>query len=180
MELDELKEAWGSVSAPAKSNEELQLMLKENKHPVLKGIRRQLIIELTCWLAFIACYYTMFDGDRKPFFLNLILIACVMFLIVHNLMGYYFSKYLVNGANIKLSIQNYIAKVKWYAGVSVFARFLYAAGLLLFFTYGIHFNKGKYNLLGAVIVAFAISLFWLYRLWAKRLNQLKETAGEFN
>jgi hypothetical protein len=55
MELDELRSAWSSVNAPAKSNEELQLMLKENKHPVLKGIRRQLMIELTCWFAFIAC-----------------------------------------------------------------------------------------------------------------------------
>ena len=180
MELDELKSAWDSVNVPAKSNEELQLMLKENNHPVLKGIRRQLIIELSCWLTFIACYYTMFDGDRKPIFLNLVLIACVMFLIVHNLMGYYFSKYLVNGTGIKLSIQSYLVKVKWYAGVSVFARFLYAAGLLLFLTYGIHFNKGKYNLLGVVIVVFAVNLFWLYQLWAKRLRQLKEAAGEFN
>jgi hypothetical protein len=180
MELDELRSAWGSVNAPAKSNEELQLMLKENKHPVLKGIRRQLIIELTCWLAFIACYYTMFDGDRKPIFLNLILIACVMFLVVHNLMGYYFSKYLVNGSSIKLSIQNYLSKVKWYASVSVFARFLYAAGLLLFFTYGIHFSRGKYNLLGVAIAVFAVNLFWLYRLWARRVKQLTTAAGEFD
>ena len=46
MNSDELKSAWKGIAPPAKTNEEIKLMLQENRHPVLKGIRKQFTIEL--------------------------------------------------------------------------------------------------------------------------------------
>ncbi|MEO6149993.1 MAG: hypothetical protein ABIP28_07525 [Mucilaginibacter sp.] len=180
MELDQLKSAWKDAPAPAKTTEEIKAMLQENKHPVLKQIRKQFTFEIIAWSAFLLCYYTMLDGDKKPAYINAVLIASVLFPILHSLAGYRFSKYLVNGANIRQSLDNYFSKVKVYAFVSVVSRVLYAAGLLVFFSYGIDFNRGKYYLLGVAIAAISTQLFWLGRLWAKRINKLKGATLLFN
>ncbi|RYE20889.1 MAG: hypothetical protein EOP51_16870 [Sphingobacteriales bacterium] len=180
MELDELRSAWNTNPVPVKTAEEIKLMLQENKHPVLKGIRKQIIIEVTAWVAFLTCYYTMFDGDRKPLYINAILVACGGLAILHNLMGYSFSRFLINGTSLKQSVQNYLSKVKIYGTVSVAARVLYATALLVYFSYGIDFNRGKYYLLGVAILAFATNLFLLGRLWVKRWQQLAKTVVLFD
>ena len=49
MELDDLKSDWNRIQPNSKSEEALLLMLQENKHPVLKSIRKQIVIEVTAW-----------------------------------------------------------------------------------------------------------------------------------
>jgi hypothetical protein len=183
MELDELKSAWKNIEIPAKTTEEIQLMLLENKHPVLKKIRMQLTVEIIIWSIFLFCYYTMFDGDKKPVIINIILISGIFLSLVHNLMGYRSTKYLVNGITIKESLESYLSGVKRYAIVSVLSRVLLMIGFILFFTYGIHFNAGKYVSLAVIILIFLIHLLLLYRLWAGRLKSLRisvESLGEDN
>ena len=181
MELEQLRAAWNDIQTPAKTTEEILLMLKENKHPVLKGIRRQFTFEIIYLSVFLLCYYTMLDGDKKPVFINLILIACVIFPLIHSIMGYRFSKYLVNGVTIKQSIEKYLAKVKIYAVVSIVSRLSYATGLLLFLTYGLNFNTSKYYLsMAIIIICLIIQIALLCRLWAKRLKKLKDAVMLFN
>ena len=55
MELNQLKSAWQGMGGPNKNNEELRKMLQENRHPVLKGIRLQMIIENNCLDNFSVC-----------------------------------------------------------------------------------------------------------------------------
>jgi hypothetical protein len=179
MELDQLKSTWNKAETPAKTNEELKAMLLESQHPVLKGIRKQFVIEITGWSAFLICYYTMFDGDQKPLLVNLILVVAVLCSLIHNLSGYSFSRYLIDGSNIKASLESYFSKIKTFAVVSVCTRLLFMAGFLLFFTYNIQFNATKYLLLAAVAVVFLAQLLWLGRLWAKRLQTLHRTIGTF-
>ncbi|WPU96174.1 hypothetical protein SNE25_11660 [Mucilaginibacter sabulilitoris] len=180
MKLDELKYAWGKIETPVKSTDDIRLMLSENRHPVLKKIRKQLTIEMIGWSVFFICYYTMFDGDQKPVWINLTLIVSVLLPLIHNLMGYRFSKYLVNGNTINESLKNYLSKVKVYATVSIICRFFFATGLLVFFTYGLSFNTKKYISLGVIILIFLIQLSILYRLWAKRLKKLENAVTVFN
>jgi hypothetical protein len=175
MELDQLKADWNNITNPAKTNEEIQLMLQENRHPVLKQIRRQLFLECASWIALLFCYYSLFDGDKKPVYINAILVACIILPLIHNLMGYRFNRYLINGDTIKQSIQNYLTKVKVYAAVSVAARALYFAGLMVFFSYGVTYNKGKNYLVLLVVAILATSLVMLSRIWMKRLRKLRET-----
>lgn len=180
MELSELKSTWNTVETPEISAAEIKDMLSENKHPVLKGIRKQLTIEIIGWSAFLAFYYTMFDGDLKPLWINLLLILCVLLPIIHNLTGYHFSKHLVHGTTIQESLRNYLAKIKRYALISIILRQLYLTGLLLFFTYGLSLNVNKYVSLAIISLVFLIQLLLTYRIWAKRLTTLKNSLDTFS
>lgn len=172
MEIDELRSAWNNVETPAKTTDEIELMLQENRHPVLKGIKKQAIIETAGWLVLLTCYYTMLDGNDKPLSINILMVVCVLFPLIHNLMSYRFAKYLVQGNTIRESVSNYLANVRVYARISVAARALFATGLLVFLTYGIQFNQAKYFSLGIIILIFLVQLALLGNLWLKRLNKL--------
>ena len=172
MELNELKSAWNTLATPAKAEKEILSMLKENNHPVLKGIRNQLLIEIIGWSAFLLAYYTMFDGDQKPLLINLVLVVAMLFSLAHNLTGYGLAKYLMTGTSIRESLQHYLSKVKTYATISVVSRGFLWAGFLLFFTYNISFTSSKYFMLGVAIVIFLGQLTLLTRIWLTRLKRL--------
>lgn len=180
MELSELKNAWNNIESPTNTAEQIQSMLLEKKHPVLKKIRIQLTIEIIGWSAFLLCYYTMFDGDRKPVWINIILVISVLLPLIHNLLGYGFAKYLINGNTIKESLERYLAKVKIYVIVSVISRILFISGLLFFFTYGLSLNTHKYLLLIMAVSIFVIQLIFLYTLWMKRIRILHNSLVAFN
>ena len=175
MNSDELKSAWKGIAPPAKTKEEIKLMLQENRHPVLKGIRKQLTIELLGWSAFLLCYYTMFDGATRPLSVNAILVTALVISIAHTLYGYALVKYPGNGAALTASLEKHISRIKLYAIGSLISRMCYAAGLLLFFTYSLEFTTAKYYSLAAIILVFFVQLAFLYRIWAKRLKGLSET-----
>ena len=180
MELTDLKNTWGIVKTPVKSAEDIQLMLLQNKHPVLKKIRRQLTVEIIGWSIFLLCYYTMFDGHYKPVWINIALIVSVLLSLIHNFMGFRLAKYPLNGATIKQSLKNYLHKVKIYAAISIICRALFIVGLLVFFTYDLSFNSKKYISLALIILIFLIQLFMLYRLWATRRKNLEAAVTAFN
>jgi hypothetical protein len=179
MELNELKNTWQQLKTPETATGEIGKMLSESSHPVLKGIRRQVLIEVVAWSVFILCYYTMFDGDTKPLWLNTVLIVSVLFPIVHNLAGYSFARYLVNGVTLKESLTIYLAKVKMYAAVSITSRLLLAIGFILFFSYGLSLNTTRYYSLAIIGSVFLLQLGALYRIWAKRLSALKAVTRSF-
>lgn len=180
MELDDLKSEWNSIQPIAKSEESLLLMLEENKHPVLKSIRLQIMIEVTAWLLFLLCYYSMFDGETKPFLVNLFLIIALLLPIGHSLYGYHYNKYLTNGANIKIALDALYIRLKTYAFYTILTRIGFVCGLLLFFTYGIYFTTTKYLLLVCICMLFLIQLFFLYRLWKKRIRLIQELIETLN
>jgi len=180
MELNELKSTWNTVKTPTISTSEIQIMLSENKHPILKEIRKQLTIEIIGWCIFLMCYYSMFDGDKKPAWINILIILSVLLPITHNLMGYRFSKYLVQGANIQESLKNYLSKVKIYAIISIISRQIYLTGLLLFFTFGLSFSANKYISMAVICLVFLIQLLISCRIWVKRLRKLGDSLKSFN
>lgn len=179
MELDDLKSDWNAIKPISKSEEALLLMLQENKHPVLKSIRKQIVIEVTIWILFLLVYYSMFDGATKPFWVNLVLIASLLMPMLHSFYGYYYNKYLADGSNIKVALEQLYDRLKKYAFITIITRVGFICGLLLFFTYNIHFTATKYFLLLFILLVFSIQLFVLYRIWVKRLSVLKETIKAF-
>lgn len=179
MELDDLKSTWNRAAAPAKTTEELLFMLKENNHPVLKGIRKQLTIEVLGWSFFLGVYYTMFDGGQKPLLINLLLIAGLLFSIVHNLMGYGLAKYLETDLAVKKALAHYLLKLKVYALTSVVSRVFLWTGFILFFTYNVRFTGSKYVLLTVAVTIFAVQLVVLGRIWMMRLKKLSNTTAGF-
>ena len=180
MEFDEMKAAWKSATAVPKTNEEISSMIREYRHPVLKGIRKQTAMEFAGWSAFLICYYSMFDGDKKPGFINLILIAVVMISLLHNLYSYTLAKNLVAGSNLSASLAVYIKKIAVFRNCSLAARALLMMGLILFFTYGTHFTTIKYESLAGLCLVFLCLLWLLYRTWTNRLKKLRQTLAAMN
>jgi hypothetical protein len=179
MELDELKSAWNEVKAPVTANEDILLMLKENRHPVLKGIKKQFAIELISWAIFLTCYYSMFDGAERPVVINVILVIATLIPIIHNLYGYSLAKHVIKGPNLKSSLESYLYRMKVYARTSIITRVLFISGLLIFFTYKVSFTSMNYYWLAAILLTVAIQVVLLRKIWMKRLNILKEVMEDF-
>lgn len=173
MELDTLKSAWQDMGGENKNSAALKKMLSENRHPVLKGIRLQMIIEITTWTFFLFVYYDIFDGDRRPFYVNALLVAAVLLLLIHSVMGYLSAKNLVNGTNLKQSLVNYLSKIKLYAMVSVASRVFTIVCLLIFFIATIQFTTNKYFLLAGIALIIPVQIFLLSRIWGNRIKKLK-------
>jgi hypothetical protein len=175
MELEDLKDGWNSVVLQPKTANELRLMLKENKHPILKRIRRKIIIETVGWSAFLLCYYTMFDGDTKPLIANIILIVSILAALLHNIAGYDFSKNLVADADIKTAMQVYIKKMKHHVIVNILLRVIFISGLLTFFCWNVTMDLRRYLLLGAGIALLIAQLVMLNNIWAERIRSLSRS-----
>ncbi|HEU4554195.1 MAG TPA: hypothetical protein VFS25_15225 [Chitinophaga sp.] len=175
MEHDPLKAAWQEHGSAAKSNIELRQMLQEGKHPVLKRIRRQMIVEALAFTAFLCVYYNAFDGNRKPMAANVLLVTAMLLAVVHSIISYWFTKRYGRGNNLQQSLYAQLSGIKIQAVLSVATRVLMAVCLLLFFTSVIHFTVTKYWLLGGIVVIFLGQMVLLGKMWAMRVRQLKAT-----
>ncbi|MCW3091161.1 MAG: hypothetical protein JWP81_2230 [Ferruginibacter sp.] len=173
MEQDQLKSAWNNLGGENKKKEELKKMISENRHPVLKGIRLQMIIEMVAWIFFLVFYYDMFDGEQKPFYLNILLVTAVLLLLTHSFLGYLSAKKPVNGNDLKQSLVNYLAKIRRYALISVASRAFSFVCLLFFFTATISFTTQKYWLLGIILVILGLQVFFLSRIWGSRIKKIQ-------
>ena len=179
MELDDLKSSWNSAISQPKTENELGLMLKENRHPVLKRIRKQITIETAGWLVLLLSYYSMFDGADKPLIANAILVIAVLAALLHNLTGYSFSKNLIGHGDIKTTLQAYLKKIRIYATLSITLRAMFVAGLLVFFCWNVTIDSRRYALLGAGLILLLIQLFVLGKVWTTRLKVLSNTLNTF-
>lgn len=112
MELNDLKSNWQNAGGAFKSETELLKMTKITHHPSLKKIRIKLIAETIFLLLFLVIYYDWFDGDKKPFYANIVLVTGLLLYIANDIIGYVSIAKPVSGLNLKLSITNYFAKIK--------------------------------------------------------------------
>jgi hypothetical protein len=179
MELDVLQSAWQNSSPATKTNAEFTSMMKERTHPVLRRIRRQLIIESIAFTFFLFTYYDLFDGDQKPLYVNVLLVAAMLFALVHNVVGYRLAKSGVTGSDINEALANHLSKLRVYALISVVSRVLVAGCLLFFFASIITFTAKKYWLLAGIIVVFVVQIKMLSGIWQKRIRQVKQVLESF-
>ena len=181
MELNNLKEIWKSTGTTNLKPESLiHGMIREKNHPVLKGIRRQLIFESSIWIIFLITYYNIFDGDQKPFYANLLLVAAVILLVIHNVTAFQSQQKLIKGVNLKQSLETYLSSVRIFKAYSIATRVLAIICFLLFFTSIITFNTYKYGVLVGMILLIPIQVLLLIRLWNKRINRLRKLLKELS
>jgi hypothetical protein len=173
MEQDALISSWRGANDTPKNNLELKRMISEKSHPVLKRIRRQLLIEIIAFTVFLFVYYDFFDGNRKAVYVNVLLVSAILLVIVHNIIGYLMTKQQVKGDNIMQSLHHHLSKMKMYAVISVACRILMTCCLLFFFTSAIIFNANKYWILMSVIVIIIVQMALLSGIWFRRIRQIK-------
>ena len=179
MNEDTLRSAWHGIGANPKSNAEIRNMMHGKEHPVLKRIRKQLIIETTAFTAFLFVYYDFFDGRDKPLYANILLVASLLFVIMHNLIGYTLTRQPVTGNTIKQSLTLHLARIKNFAVISITMRVLSAVCLLLYFTSTVTFTDNKYWVLAVIICIFIVQIALLLRIWTKRISELGRTINNF-
>lgn len=177
--LENLKSNYVAAEAEQFSNEDLIAMLSVNKHPSLKGIRNQLIIESIFWIGFLAFYYDMFDGHLKPTLWNVLLVLAVGFLLVHNLLGYRITNNPINGSNITRSLMNYLNRIRKYAYLSISARVFALLILFGYFFSGLESIESRhYWSIGAIGLIVAIQVYFLWRVWSKRIASITSSYAE--
>lgn len=180
MELNDLKSDWKNAGEDSKSEADLRLMTKIINHPSIKKIRTKLIIETIVLLFFLFIYYDWFDGDKKPFYANLSLVAGLLLYIFNDIIGYISITSPIRETNLKLSLQNYLMRIKRLSITSIIITFLYSISIIIFFTSVITFTKEKGLILIFSIVILIQFILLSLRMWTKWIKNLKLQIKDFN
>ncbi len=173
MDLQELKSQYQKFPTDSHDPEQLRIMLRANQHPVLKGIRLQLLLEGIFWTLFLVVYYDFFDGHLKPFLWNLALVGAVAFLLVHTFLGYQISNRAIYGDNIRESLKQYLRRIQQYARISIASRVIAISTILGFFLSVVEFSPTRYGQVALMLLIIPIQVYLLYRIWAKRINRVQ-------
>lgn len=180
METDNLKSVWQSITPALKSNEDLIKMSKERSNTVLEPMRKQIYIELFGFIAFLFCYYSMFDGANKPLTINLIIAVAIVLPIINHLRGYQLQKQFKSGKNLKDDLTSFVNKLENFRVETIIARLAFTIGLMLFFTYNITFSVQKWWAIFLIVIVFSIQFFFLHKTWSNRISKLKLVLQELN
>ena len=173
METTDLKSLWQAIPTAIKKNEQLVGMLKESNQPVLKHIKKQLILESTGLFLFLICFYTMFDAEQKPIWVNILMLLAISAPIVHNIKGYLMYQEKIEATNLKASLNTYLIRIKNYTIQVLICRVIFVTGILFFFTYNIILTPQKWLMLGMIGLVFGFQMWFLYQIWMKRINRIK-------
>jgi len=180
MELNDLKSGWQNAGGAFKSEADLQKMTQVTHHPSLKKIRTKLIIETIGLVFFLFVYYDWFDGGKKPFSANVLLVSSLLLYILNDVIGYISIARPIRGINLKLSIQNYLTGIKRISVFSVIISFLYGISIIVFLTSVINFTKEKKLILAGIIVVLFQMILLSFKIWTKRIKNLKQQVKDFN
>lgn len=180
METDNLKSVWQSIVPSQKSREDLMKMSKERSNAVLQPMRKQIYIELFGFVAFLFCYYSMFDGADKPLTVNLIIAIAIVLPIVNHLRGYQLQKQFKSGNNLKDDLTIFVNKLENFRVETIIARLVFTIGLMLFCTYNITFSVQKWWATALIVIMFFIQFFFLNKIWSNRISKLKQVLQELN
>ena len=180
MEPNDLKSDWQNAGGAFKSEADLQRMTKITNHPSLKRIRTKLIVETIGLVLFLFVYYDWFDGDKKPFYANLVLVSGLLLYIFNDVIGYISIIKPIMERNLKLSIQNYLVRIKRLSVFSLIVSFLYGIAIIVFFTSVINFSKEKNLILAGIIVVLFQMITLSFKTWTKRIKNLKQQVKDFD
>ncbi|MBO9729435.1 MAG: hypothetical protein J7623_12435 [Chitinophaga sp.] len=173
--MDPLKSAWDNTPTPTRTTAEIQSIASKQASPVMRGIRKQLIIETLGYTAFLVVYYDFFDGNKKPFYLNVLLVAAIIFIVLYNLTGYWLAKNPATGQHLLEQLQRQAQQLKRYAVIAVSSRLLALGCIFAFFLAPIHWDNNKSIAMAAIVVLMGVQFFFLRKIWAGRIQRLNET-----
>jgi succinate dehydrogenase hydrophobic anchor subunit len=172
MELEDFKSDFKNAAKGQLSRDSIQKMILENNHPVLRGIKIQLIAESVLWAVFLAVYHDFFDGHLRSPVWNILLILSIILVLVHNVLGYRVASHPVSGENILSSLGNYLSRLRKYSAISILSRVAALAVILGFFVSTVRFTEDKYWSLGILLLIFPVQIFLLRRVWRNRIKKV--------
>lgn len=179
MEIDNLKSVWQTLPNATKNKEELNQLLKKNSNPILAGIRKQLIIEFLGFSAFLACYFSMFDGANKPLIVNLMIIIAIIIQLLNGYRGYLIQAKFRSSISLYNDLLNFTNQLKSYRVENLLCKTFFGISIIIFFTYGIKITENEWLPLVLIVTIFCLQLLSLNGIWQKRINRLKVTIRDF-
>lgn len=180
MNIEELKQTYKNAGKPEKTREQIKMMTGIKNHSTLKGLRRQLIVETLFFGLFLFFYYDFFDGHLKPVFWNILLVASVILILFHNILGFIAAKNPIAGDDVKQSLKNYLNKLKRYSIVSIFSRAFGITAIMVFFISTVTFEEGKYFILIGIGLIIIVQVYMLKHIWLRRIKELHDIIEEFD
>lgn len=180
MELEDLKSEWQYADVAFRSDADLLKMTKIKNHPSVKKIRTKLMVEIICSVLFLTVYYDWFDGDQKSIYANILLVSSLLLYIANDVIGYIAIAKGMNGLNLKVSLENYLIKIRRLSVFSLICTFLYSISFLLFFSSVIHFTKEKSFILLFLVIVLIQMLFWSHLIWNKWIKSLEKQIKDFD
>ncbi|MCC9165625.1 hypothetical protein [Pontibacter harenae] len=179
MNLDEMKANWQNASTGQHfQKEELNSMTRLRQHPVLNRIRTKLVVEAVAMLALLFLFNDAFDGSSKPMHANVTLIFGALLYLGSNLYSFFVLQHPILKLNIQDSLQHFLQQLYRIRTWSLVASILYTIGILLFFSSNVVFDFKKLLILGAIMVAVVVFLYFSYSLWTKWIDRIRLSARE--
>jgi hypothetical protein len=175
--MDVLKSAWDNTPTP---NRDISAIIGKHTSPVLKDIRKQVILEAIGYSIFLVVYYDFFDGDKKPFTLNLLLVISVLCMLAQSVTGYVLAHHPAVEHNLLESMRKKLQNIRKYALISIFTKILAFAGIFAFFLVSIQWTQQKYLLLIPLVIIVAAQAYFQWKIWAGRIYRVKQTLEELN
>jgi len=181
MDLEDLKSDYKKgVVENLKTTENLNKMKESGNHPVLKGIKKQLIFESIIWVFLLVVFYDIFDGHLKSIVWNGLLIVSILLLLFHNISGYILVKNPIFGENIKESLEKYLSKIKTFSFISIASRVFAITIFLGFLTSNTTWEFNKILLFsGMFLLTIATQIYFLRKVWNKRIDVIENTLNTF-
>lgn len=172
-----MKDLWNASQTEHTNMETLKNMVAEKSHPVLKKIKRQLLVEIVAWIVIICVYHNAFDGDKRPGAINLVFVIGFLQAIAYNLSSYLGARNLIQGVNLSASIKEYTKKLKKFQWAAVCSRAVLMAAIITFFCYGLEIDTKRLISIAVIAVLFGIQLVLISLSWNKRIKKLTGIAA---
>lgn len=180
MNLESAKQNWQQMNTDATAQLPPDQVEVRWSHPALLALRRQLVFEGTCWILFLALFYTGLDGDQRPWGWTVALILGLVLLIAHAIAGYRLAGRPVGSAPIRTAIAEQIRLIRAYSWLSMGLRTL---TLLLLFGFLLSnvpdlWHTSRRWAIGSIVVWTGVALYIQYRLWRDRIGELQATLDD--
>jgi len=179
MDINDLKKSWATLNHDDLDKGQLQKMIRVKNHPTLQKLRIKLLTEIILLTLFLFIYYDALDGNKKPVYINLLLISGILLFIINNAIGYLFVKKMIYLPNIVSSIQRQIVILNRMFALSIISSVFYSVTLLLFLTVSIDFTNTKYFILIGILLAFSVMFFVSFKTWNARINHFRQLLADF-
>ncbi|TDE17556.1 hypothetical protein [Dyadobacter psychrotolerans] len=179
MDIKDLKAEWQKAGSGSVNEETLKLMTKISQHPTLRKLRIKLISEAIFLIILLFVYYDGFDGDKKPIYVNVLLVLSILLYITNNFLGFLFIKNPVRGNNIIVSLQKLCLVLKRMTVFSLLSSTIYAATLIFYFSVSVEFTFLKYILLGTMMLIFVIISFFSYKKWKQKIDYFSHVLSAY-
>lgn len=173
MEFEELKQNWQSIGGPEKEASELERMTRMRNHPALRRVRTRLLIEGSLILAFLALYYSALDGDQKPLWANLMLLALGIVYIGHHLWNWWALQRSIKEPNLIGALRQIESTLSNLRISSLLISALWGLSLISFLMYPRTLIELPWAWLCGILLTLSGLLFMSHRIWESKISQIQ-------